>query len=270
MASSCVWQLLNRMHQRFTPTILRFDSLPSTNIEAANQARMGAPEGLCIVANEQKAGRGRQNRTWHSPAGSGLYFSILLRPAIPMNEWPVMGLAAAVAVHDALVKVSSLETDIKWPNDMLARGRKLCGILSETVETANGRALIVGIGINLLSTGISDEIKEIATAVDEEIGRAIDREELLAAVLRSLGSYYLKFQEGKSREILDEWSSLSTYANGKHVRVLMDGSEIRGITRGLESDGALRVETESGSIETIRAGDVLALRETFEKGQASG
>ena len=116
------------MSRRLTPTILRFDSLPSTNTEAARQAARGAPEGLCVVAREQTAGRGRRERSWVSPKDAGLYLSVVLRPSFEARLWPLVTLAAALAVRDALAASCALDTDIKWPNDLLASGRKLCGI----------------------------------------------------------------------------------------------------------------------------------------------
>ena len=117
----------------FVPEIQRFESLPSTNIEAARLAAEGAPEGLCIVAAEQTAGRGRLQRQWVSPKGAGLYFSVVLRPQFEQNAWPLLTLMAAVAVNDALRESCGLETDIKWPNDVLANDKKLCGILAENL-----------------------------------------------------------------------------------------------------------------------------------------
>lgn len=133
----------------FTPQILRFETLPSTNLEAARRAIEGAAEGLCVVAREQTAGRGRLQRLWVSPKDAGLYFSIVLRPQFAQNAWSLLTLMAAVAVNDALGEACSLETDIKWPNDILANDRKLCGILAETIDTPLGRVVVVGIGINL-------------------------------------------------------------------------------------------------------------------------
>ena len=122
------------MSRHLTPTILRFDSLPSTNTEAARQAALGAPEGLCVLAREQTAGRGRRERNWVSPKDVGLYLSVVLRPSLEARAWPLITLAAALAVRDALEEACGLEADIKWPNDLLAGGRKLCGILAETAE----------------------------------------------------------------------------------------------------------------------------------------
>src|ERR687883_395117 len=118
------------MSPPFTPTILRFDSLPSTNTEAARQASLGAAEGLCVVA----------------------------------REWPLITLAAAVAARDALEEACALRSDIKWPNDILASGRKLCGILAETVEGAAGRAVVLGIGVNLTNRAFPAEILSSATS----------------------------------------------------------------------------------------------------------
>src|SRR5688572_1517534 len=121
-----------------TPQILRFESLPSTNVEAARQAAEGAPEGLCIIAGEQTAGRGRLERQWVSPKGAGLYFSIILRPQFAQSVWPLLTLMSAVAVRDALLEAYALEADIKWPIDLMVNDKKLCGILAETVDTPIG------------------------------------------------------------------------------------------------------------------------------------
>src|SRR5436309_13190204 len=108
------------MNSSLRPVILRFDSLPSTNTEAARQAAQGAPEGLCVVAREQTRGRGRQERIWISPADAGLYFSIVLRPdKLAPQSWPLLTLMSALAVRDALLEACKLQTDIKWPNDIM-------------------------------------------------------------------------------------------------------------------------------------------------------
>src|SRR5215218_7033664 len=133
------------MNKRLTPTVVHFESLPSTNTEAARQAALGAPEGLCVVAREQTAGRGRRERSWASPKDAGLYLSVVLRPTIEARRWPLVTLAAALAVCDALRESCALEADIKWPNDLLSGGRKLCGILAETVDGLRGRAVVLGL-----------------------------------------------------------------------------------------------------------------------------
>jgi BirA family transcriptional regulator, biotin operon repressor / biotin---[acetyl-CoA-carboxylase] ligase len=256
------------MKPRLTPIILRFDSLPSTNTEAARQAALGAQEGLCVVAREQTAGRGRQQRAWASPKDAGLYFSIVLRPKMEVGVWPLITLAAAVAARDALAEACALETDIKWPNDLLAGGRKLCGILAETFETPRGRAVVVGIGINLTNRAFPPEILKSATSVEEQTGRAPDGERLLASLTRALARRYeiLQAEDGVASTVR-EWESRSTFARGRRVRVTLAGESFEGTTRGLEPDGALRVETDAGRLRVVRAGDVRAVRQVMSEGQ---
>ena len=246
------------------PEILRFDSLPSTNLEAARRAIHGAAEGLCVVAREQTAGRGRLQRRWISPKDAGLYFSIILRPQFEQNTWSLLTLMAAVAVNDALREACSLETDIKWPNDILANDRKLCGILAETVETPLGRAVVVGIGINLTKHSFPEEFELVATSVETATGRSHDLETLLGALIIALEKHYAALREADAPEaIIREWCARSSYAEGKLIRVVESNETLLGTTRGLERDGALRVETPTG-IRVVRAGDVTSVRPSQE------
>ncbi|HEX8097215.1 MAG TPA: biotin--[acetyl-CoA-carboxylase] ligase [Pyrinomonadaceae bacterium] len=249
------------MSRWLRPTILRFDSLPSTNTEAARQAALGAPEGLCVVSREQTEGRGRRDRLWVSPSDAGLYFSIILRPRIDTALWPLITLAASLAVRDALLEACALNVDIKWPNDIIAGDRKLCGILAETVETETGRACVLGIGINLRDTAFPPELLERAASVEALTGGVHDIEGLLQSLLRSLSRHYRRLHEAHgAEETVRDWSQSSSYSYGKRVRVCTGGEIFDGITRGLESDGALRVEIPGGEIKTVRAGDVTSLR----------
>lgn len=248
---------------RLQPTILRFDSLPSTNTEAANQAMRGAAEGVCIIAQEQTAGRGREGRTWISPKGSGLYFSIVLRPRLLIEDLPLITLMAAVAVHRALEKAFNLVTDIKWPNDIYAREKKLCGILAETVETDSGRAVILGIGINLNEDALPVELKETATSLQGLLSEKPDAEKLLEALTQSISfDYLILHSENGIESTLQNWKARSSYTEGKSVRVILANESFEGITKGLNPDGSLRIETANGNIKTVRAGDVIGLRKT--------
>jgi BirA family transcriptional regulator, biotin operon repressor / biotin---[acetyl-CoA-carboxylase] ligase len=246
---------------RLEPKILRYGSLASTNTEAARLASEGAAEGLTIVADEQTAGRGRLQRMWISPAGAGLYVSILLRPKIPINRWSLVTFAAALAVHDALFAACGVEADIKWPNDILAGERKICGILAEAIETNAGRAVVVGIGINLTREAFPKQLAEIATSVEESTGYRPNREILLSRLLESLSGWY-ELLEGTSgaNTIRIAWISNSSYASGKRVRISNGDEVFEGVTRGLEVDGALRVETETEGIRIVRAGDIVSVR----------
>jgi BirA family biotin operon repressor/biotin-[acetyl-CoA-carboxylase] ligase len=253
----------HHLMNNFSPTILRYDSLPSTNTEAARHAQQGAPEGLCVVAGEQTAGRGRLQRHWISPSGAGLYFSILLRPRVEIALWSLIPLLAALAVHDALVEACALETDIKWPNDIMFDERKLCGILAETIETDAGRAVVVGIGINLTLAAFPAELRQAAISLDVAAEEPVDTEGLIQSLSRALAHHYEIFQttEGPAKVVRD-WSQRSSFAEGKRVTVANASETFAGTTRGLESDGGLRVETNQGEIRVVRAGDVTRLRQS--------
>jgi len=245
----------------FQTTILKFDSIDSTNLEAMRQAKLGAPEGLCIVAREQTLGRGRLDRSWHSPKDAGLYLSIVLRPQFELARWPLINLAAALAVHDAIFRTCDLKVDIKWPNDIHMNDRKLCGILAETVETNIGIAAIVGIGINLNNEDFPAELKPHATSLRSATGIDVDRDLLANNLLKAFAERYDFLTTAAGGEhIIREWCANSSYASGRQVRVTLGDERVAGVTRGLESDGALRIETADGKIKIVRAGDVTALR----------
>jgi BirA family transcriptional regulator, biotin operon repressor / biotin---[acetyl-CoA-carboxylase] ligase len=241
-------------------TVLNFDTLDSTNTEALKQARQGADEGLCIVAKQQTAGRGRHGRTWVSEKDAGLYFSIVLRPKIEMQYLPLITLMAGVAVHHALEEVG-LRPDIKWVNDILVDGKKICGILAETTETKEGLAVIVGIGINIKSTNLPPELRETATSIEEH-ERVSGRTEFPVHLLtRNLVFFYDVLQSlyGPA-SIIEEWRKRSTYFSGKTVSVDLGDRNVIGVTDGLEANGSLRVRKADGEVEIVHAGDVTRLR----------
>ncbi len=241
-------------------SVLRFDTLGSTNTEAANQARLGAAEGLCVIARRQTAGRGRRGRSWTSEQDAGLYFSIVLRPKIDPAYLPLITLMAGVVVHDALNN-RGLLPDIKWPNDILVSEKKIAGILAETVETDSGLAVVVGIGINLKANAYPQEVAENATSVEEETDEPVDPQ----AIVSSLTTYFRDFYDvlcaaDGPANIVYEWRRRSTYYDGKAVRVTLDSEMIDGLTDGLEENGALRVKTDDDSVRVVQAGDVERLR----------
>lgn len=238
--------------------ILRYDSIGSTNDEAARQARLGVDEGLCVIAGQQTAGRGRHGRVWASDPDSGLYFSIVVRPNIETRFLPLITLMTGIAVHDALTEFG-LKPDIKWVNDVLIQEKKICGILAETVETPKGLAVVVGIGVNLTSRNFPDEIAETATSVEAEIGRRISADELAEVLTKYLTFFYnMLCEKTGPAEIIEHWRRRSTYFSGKNVRV---GDTLEGTTDGLEENGALRVRTTAGNLKIVQAGDVERIRE---------
>ncbi len=236
--------------------LLHFDTLDSTNTEAARQARSGAAEGLTIVANEQTAGRGRQGRSWTSRIGDGAYFSTIFRPRIEPRYYTLIPLVAAIAVHDALKKGWRIASDIKWPNDVLVNEKKIAGVLSEMIETPTGHAIILGIGINLRDA--DPELNATSIAAESQI--VVGRDEVVAAVHEQVAKHYKSLTDAPSR-IIEEWSRRSSYFSGKDVNVdIGNGEHYTGTTCGLEENGALRVRLSNGSVRIVQAGDVSRLR----------
>jgi BirA family biotin operon repressor/biotin-[acetyl-CoA-carboxylase] ligase len=243
-------------------TILRFDCLDSTNTEALNQAKCGAPEGLCVVARRQTAGRGRKGRVWISEKDAGLFFSVVLRPPVEMRFLPLVTLMSAVAVHDAIETLYAVDCDIKWVNDIHAADKKICGILAETCETPDGLAVVVGIGINLRSSNFPPEIAASATSVKAETGDAPDANLLLQKLTFFLSIFCdMLYGANGAEKIRAEWTRRSSYAFGKRVRVVLENETIYGITQGIEENGALRVVRDSGETSIVHAGDIEQLRE---------
>ncbi len=244
-------------------TILRFDSVDSTNSVAIEQAKRGADEGLCVVAHQQTAGRGRLGRKWISEKDSGLYFSIVLRPTIETKFLSLLTLMSAVVVFDVLENLYQLKPDIKWSNDVHINNKKICGILAETSETTKGTAIIVGIGINLTSSNFPFELNEIATSIEHETQQKPNTEDLLNSLTKFNKYFYDIFQDEKGAKVIrEEWSKRSSYFEGKNVRVKLENESFQGVTFGLEENGALRVKTEKGEIKIVQAGDVEHLRKS--------
>jgi BirA family biotin operon repressor/biotin-[acetyl-CoA-carboxylase] ligase len=241
-------------------TVLTYNTIDSTNTEALKQARLGADEGLCIVARQQTAGRGRHGRSWVSEKDAGLYFSIALRPKIETKFLPLITLMAGVAVHDALEEFG-LKTDVKWVNDILVNEKKISGILAETSETDDGLAVIVGIGINLKTSNFPPEIADLATSIEESLPGPVATGELTETLTKFLSYFYdILTSENGPAAIIDEWRRRSTYFSGKAVKATLENETITGVTAGLEPNGALRVQKNDGSVVIIQAGDVERLR----------
>lgn len=243
--------------------ILTYDSLGSTNTEALEMARKGADEGLCIIAREQTAGRGRHGRTWVSERDAGLAFSIILRPALPPESLPLITLMAGVAVHKTLTDLG-LSPDIKWVNDVLVGEKKISGILAETTMTDTGLAVVLGIGINIRRTNFPPELADRATSIEDVVKdpERVPTPERLTAILTShLSRLYQKLTaSGGAEATIGEWRSRSSYYSGKRVTVRSFDETLTGTTEGLEPSGALRLRKSDGDVVVIQAGDVEQLR----------
>jgi len=236
--------------------IVYFPELDSTNRKAKELAAEGAPEGTLVVAEEQTRGRGRIGRSWHSPFQTGIYMSLILRPKLPPNEAPKITLVTGVAVAEALLAVTPLKPDIKWPNDILVRGRKICGILTETSTEMDAiDFVVVGVGMNVNTREFPDDLKEIATSVSLETGKTFDRVMLMREFLRQFEHLYTTFLHSGFESIGKRWSELSILL-GKDVSVHMIDRTCKGRVMELDRDGALIIKGEHGELEKIYSGDI--------------
>jgi BirA family biotin operon repressor/biotin-[acetyl-CoA-carboxylase] ligase len=241
--------------------IVHFFRTESTNTAALEQAAKGAAHGTVVVAEEQTAGRGRFGRSWYSEKSSGIYASVILRPPLAPAVAPVLTLMAAVAAHQAISTTTGLPADIRWPNDVLVDGKKVCGILTEmSAEVDRLHAVVLGIGINVNHREMPSELKSIATSLRIEAGKTISRAQILVALLKELErKYHLLLDEG-SAAIARRWAAASTFAEGKRVRVLSGTGEFVATTIGLESNGALRLRHEDGREELLVSGEVVEVK----------
>lgn len=239
--------------------IHHFKTIGSTNDQL--KSMLAAPEFTVVTADEQTAGRGRRDRSWHSRAGDGLYLSLLVCPQRQIAPQSLLSLAAAVATAEAIITFVPSRVDIKWPNDILIGERKVSGILIEGTSTEPSAArIVIGIGINLNSHELPKELEDRATSIFLETGSDIEPVQFRDYLLEKLGRWYQIWNAGDVKNILDRWRSLSSYAAGKEVRVITDTGEVIGTTCGLAADGALRVQLESGEVRTIISGEVQNLR----------
>ncbi|NPU84189.1 MAG: biotin--[acetyl-CoA-carboxylase] ligase [Syntrophaceae bacterium] len=239
----------------------------STNSRARELAAGGAPEGTLVVAEEQSSGRGRRERTWFSPPFLGIYASLVLRPSIPPGEAPRMAILAAVAVADALRSETGLPVTIKWPNDILAGGRKIAGILME-LATDMGAVdyLVIGTGINVnVPAGVFPrEIRPLATSVLVETGKPFPRVRLLRRCLESFESCCDLFAAEGFSPLLARWKSMSSMI-GKPVVVHVPGRDLAGIVADIDENGFLLLRDDGGRDHRIFSGDV-TLPTGIEKG----
>ncbi|MEY3282685.1 MAG: hypothetical protein RIR86_698 [Acidobacteriota bacterium] len=221
-----------------------------------------APEGTCVSADEQTAGRGRQNRNWHSAPGEGLYLSILLRPPRGRTDLPLLSLTAAIAVAETFLAIGLEKIDLKWPNDLLCSERKICGILVETAGLNQGGSprVIVGIGVNLNQRAFPPPLDTTATSLLIESGAAMGAATFRDLLLERFSEWYDCWREEGREQILTRWTALSSYAAGREVSVKLESESLTGITEGLNRDGALLVRTIDGDLRTIIAGEVSRLR----------
>lgn len=234
-----------------------FERIGSTNTEAVALARQGAGEGSVVIAEAQSRGRGRMGREWFSPAGVNLYASIVLRPAVPPAVAPQLSLVAGLAVARALEAHGVAAIAIKWPNDVLAGGKKIAGVLTETeAEADRVRWVVLGVGVNLncLQTRFPAHLRKIATSVRICTGRKVDRCQFTAHLFAEIETLYDRFLESGFAELKAEFEARSSLT-GQEVAVESGGRRILGRALGVDEAGALVVQTAGGK-DRIVAGDV--------------
>ncbi|MFC1991251.1 biotin--[acetyl-CoA-carboxylase] ligase [Chloroflexota bacterium] len=232
--------------------VLYYPSLTSTMEIARQQARQGAVEGTVIITDEQTAGRGRLKRAWLSPRGN-IALTVIIRP--DLSHLPSLIMLASLAVVHSIVSVTGLKAQIKWPNDVLINGKKVCGILIESdVQRSGVKYAIVGIGIDA-NIRLADfpEIQPIATSLSDELGREVSRLEIIRRLLVEMEGLYQALSDGGS--LYQEWRD-SLVTLGKKVRVTEGDTAYEGIAESVARDGSLLLRRPDGTLSRIIAGDV--------------
>ena len=235
-----------------------FQETTSTNDVAARLARGGAEEGAVVFAESQTKGRGRMGRVWISPAGKGLWFTVLLRPNFPPQGTTQLTIAAATALARAVTLQTGIVPEIKWPNDILIRGRKIAGILTEMrAEVDRVQEVLLGIGmdVNLEKSDLPDDLRRIATSLKIETGQTVNRAELAVTILRELDRDYQMVVEGQFDRLAEQWAERCSTL-GRQVAIRVGDQVIRGRAESLDDDGALLVRGPHGRLERIIGGDV--------------
>ena len=235
-----------------------FEQTTSTNDVIEKLARDGVKEGAVVFAESQTKGRGRLGRKWISPERKGLWFSVLLRPDLRPQETTRLTVASATALRRAIQTETGLDPEIKWPNDILIRGRKVAGILTElSAELDRVKHVILGIGVdvNLGANEFPAELRKMATSLRIESGETISRPELATAILRELDHDYARVCGDFFADVADEWEAHCTTI-GRTVTIQIGGRRVRGRAESLGDDGALLLRTEHGHLERITGGDV--------------
>lgn len=256
-------EIASRLQTRWAGrTLYFFESTGSTNPDAKRFAEEGAPHGTIVVADRQTAGRGRRGRTWSSPSGKSIYFTIVVRPAFAPDKASMITLVMALSVAQAIEEVTGLPAQIKWPNDIVVHKKKVCGILTEmsmTPEMDEIQFVVAGVGVNTNHNGpeeFPEEIRETAASLKMESGEHIDRAGLLERILARFEENYDCFERIQDLSALREAYQAHLINMDTQVLVLDPAGEYAGISRGISETGELIVERENGDRVLVYAGEV--------------
>ena len=233
-----------------------YEETESTNNDVKRLMAEGEPHGVLAVAEKQTAGKGRRGRTWISDEGCNIFMSLGLKPEISPDKASMLTLVMAMAVNDAICELTGLNSQIKWPNDIVVNHKKVCGILTEMeVEAMQIRYVVIGVGINVNQTGFPEEIKETATSLFLETAHSVNRQKLMETIMRCFEKYYALFlKTGDLTLLKDAYEEKLVNLDAK-VKVLDPRGDYEGIAKGIDNGGQLLVSTEQG-IKAVYAGEV--------------
>ena len=237
--------------------VVYYDEIDSTNNRAKEAGDNKAPHGTLFVADMQVAGKGRRGRVWQSPAGSSIYMTILLYPEISPLKAPQLTLVMAIAVAEGIKEVTGLDTKIKWPNDIVVNGRKICGILTEmSTEIDYINHVVIGAGINVNQDDFPEDIRKTASSLKMELGKQVKRSELIAAIMKSFEKDYEIFVKTEDLSGLQELYNSMLVNLDRDVKVLEPGNDSEAHALGINKTGELIVRTAEGEEKEIYAGEV--------------
>ena len=237
--------------------IIYYKQLNSTNIKMDELATEGAAHGTVVVAETQLAGKGRRGRSWESPAGDNIYMSVLLRPELTPQEAPMLTLVMAYSVAKAIQKRGAFEVQIKWPNDLVISGKKVCGILTEMrLSDTTIDYVVVGVGVNVNTEDFSEELQDKATSLYLECGQKTEREIIIQDIVTIFWEEYAHFMRKRDLSFLQDEYNAMLINREREVRVLEPGNEYTAYAIGINRTGELLVKTEDGREKNIYAGEV--------------
>jgi len=241
----------------FGNKIYFYNEIDSTNNEAKKKAEDGATQGTLVITEFQNSGRGRRGKKWLSPSGSGIWMSFVLKPAIHPYGASMITLVAALSVVGALKNIKGLECNIKWPNDIVVNGKKICGILTEMSSELDAvNYVIIGIGININITEFDEQIKDIASSVFLETGLMIKRSQVVADFAKYFEKYYSIFMQTQDMSgLIEKYNGLLVNV-GREVKINNINNQFIGNAIGINEKGELLVKKKDGSVEKVIAGEV--------------
>lgn len=237
--------------------VVCYEETDSTNTRAKYLAEEGAEEGTLVVAERQSGGKGRRGRSWVSPSGAGIWMSFVLRPDIPPSQASMVTLVAALGVSEGIFQAARVRTQIKWPNDIVLNGKKICGILTEmSTELETIQYVVVGIGINVNMEEFPRELSQTATSLYLETKKNYKRAPLISAVMEAFEHYYRIFLETGNLSSLKADYEGRLANMDRQVTVMAASGTYSGVCRGIDGEGQLLVEREGGQICQVLSGEV--------------